>query len=818
MIGIEREVSKMETLLKDIRHATRRLSKSPGFTLVAVLTLTMAIGTNVVAFGVLNSLVLRPLPLPDSSRLYSVQARFKGGIGVSYPNYLDVRDRVSAFSGMSVFRIARISVIAGNRAQPVWGYETGGNYFDVLGVQPVVGRFFHASDEHGIDNNPYAVLSYSCWHTWFAGDPAIAGKTILVNQRPYTVLGVAPQGFNGTERFIWPDVWVPIQNEPEIEGYNWIESRNSGNGWVIGRLKPGVTERQANADLDSVTAQLARQYPGVDKYFRLHLARPGFLGDELGGPVRAFLSGVMLMAGLVLVAACANLGWLYAARTLDRAREFAICLALGSSRFRLIRQICVECSLVTMLGGVAASFVSRVLLKMLSNYRVPLDFPAQLLVTPDAATYLLISLTVFVTGMLFSCIPAMKIWKTDPNQAIKAGAVDFAGHRLASRDILLAVQVAVCSMLVTASLVAFRGLTRAMSAPLGVQPQGVTLVVFDAHLANYKGSQASALQRKILQQALSLPGVRAAAYSNSTPLSVDQSSTEIFPAGTTAFTEENLSFFAVCYQTSPAYFQAVGTRQLSGRDFSWHDDSTSPGVAIVNRTFARRLFQSDQIAGRRFWANGRQLEIIGLVEDGKYASLGEDPRPAIFLPILQQPNTSTVLVVRSSLPSDVMTPSILRFIEGIDPGLPIFSAGSWSASLQGLALFPARAAALALGILALLALMLAVTGVAALAGYSVSRRLRELAIRRAIGARGLQILIYGLRRPIVLLGVGSLAGIVLAMAAGSVLASIVYQAHPADPLVIAGAPIVMLGIGIVSTALAARKALSVSPAHALKES
>src|SRR5215475_3588243 len=313
---------------------------------------------------------------------------------------------------MSVFRIARISVIAGNRAQRAWGYEPGGNYFDVLGVQPAVGRFFHASDEHGIDNNPYAVLSYSCWHTWFAGDPAIAGKTILVNKRPYTVLGVAPQGFNGTERFIWPDVWVPIQNEPEIEGYNWIESRNSGNGWVIGRLKPGVTERQANADLDTVTAQLARQYPAVDKYFRLHLARPGFLGDELGGPVRAFLSGVMLMAGLVLVAACANLGWLYAARTLDRAREFAICLALGSSRFRLIRQICVECSLVAVLGGVAASFVSRVLLKMLSNYRVPLDFPAQLLVTPDAATYLLISLTVFLTGMLFSCIPAMKIWKT----------------------------------------------------------------------------------------------------------------------------------------------------------------------------------------------------------------------------------------------------------------------------------------------------------------------------------------------------------------------------------------------------------------------
>jgi predicted permease len=808
----------METSLNDLRHAARHLRKSPGFTLTAVLTLTMAMGANVVVFGVLNSLVLHPMPLRDSRRVYSIQAKVKGGIAVSYPNYIDVRDRVSTFSGVSVFRIARIGLDAGNSVQPVWGYEAGGNYFDVLGVQPVVGRLFHASDEHGVNGSPYAVLSYLCWQARFGGDSAIAGKTVLLNKRPYTILGVAHKGFYGTERFIWPELWVPIQNEPEIEGYNWIDARDTSNGWVIGRLRPDVTEGQANAELDSVASQLARQYPDVNKYFSLHLAKPGFLGDELGGPVRAFLFGVMLMAGIVLFAACANLGGLYAAKTLDRAREFGIRLALGSSRWRLVRQMCIECCLVAILGGGTAALISSVLLGMLSNYRLPLDFPVQLLVAPDGTTYFLTCLLVLLTGLLFSCIPAIRIFRTNPNQAIKSAiGPDSARGRFASRDILLAVQVALCCMLVTVSLVAFRGLARAMHAPLGVRPQGVTLAVFDAHLANYKDSEVPVLQRQILERVSSLPGVTVAAFSNSTPLSVDQSSTGIFPAGTPAFTDENLSFFATYYQTSPEYFKAAGTRLLSGRDFSWHDDSHSPSVAIVNQTFARRLFQSEEIVGRSFSANGRQMEVIGLAEDGKYTSLTEDPTPALFLPILQQPNTSTVLVVRSLLPPSAIAGTIMRAIHSVDRGLPVFSAGSWRDSLEGLALFPARAATVALGILASLALMLAVTGVAALAGYSVSKRLRELAIRKALGARNPQILACGLGRPLLLLGLGSVVGMVLAMAAGRVLASIVYQASPADPWVIVAAPMVMLIAGILSTALPGHKALTVNPATLLRE-
>jgi predicted permease len=809
----------MDAFLKDIRHAAQHLYKSPGFTLTAVLILTMAIGANVVVFGVVNSLVLNPLPLPQAQNVYSIQPKGKGGIGVAYPNYLDMRSRLTTFAGVSVFRVARIGLDLGKSAQPVWGYEAGGNYFDMLGVQPAAGRFFHASDEHGINSSRYAVLSYACWQSRFNGDPSIQGKTVLLNKRPYTILGVAPKDFHGTERFFWPELWVPIEDEPEIEGYNWIESRNTRNAWLVGRLKPGVGVGQANAELTMVTTQLARLYPDINKYFDLHLTKPGFLGDELGAPVRAFLSGIMLMAGLVLLAACVNLGGMYAAKTLDRSREFAIRIALGSGRGRLIRQLCIECCMVALLGGATASLLGSFLFGLLNGYRLPLDLPIQLLVSPDATTYGLTCLVVLATAVLFSCIPAVRVWRSDPNQAIKSSnGPSGARSRFAFRDILLGVQVAICCLLVTASLVSLRGLAKAVNAPLGVQPQNVTLALFDATFANYKDADAAALQRRILDQAAALPGVTEAAFANSTPLSIDQSSTSIFPANIKAFTAENVSFYATYYQTSPNYFKTAGTRLRAGRDFTWHDNASAPSVAVVNETFAQALFKSSNVIGRRFAANERQIEIVGLVEDGKYTSLTEEPQPVLFFPILQQPNTSTALLVRSSLPSSAMTRSILKVISSADPGLPVFSSGDWKDSLEGLALFPARAASVALGTLALLALMLAITGVAALAGYSVSKRLRELAIRKAIGARNGQILACGLGRPLLLLGFGSLAGLLLAIAAGRVLASVVYQASTADAWVLCAAPLVMAICGILATALPARKALKVDAATLLKDS
>jgi predicted permease len=808
----------VDGLFKDTQHALRHLRKSPGFTLAAALILTIAIGANIAVFGLLSALVLHPLPVPGSAQIYSVQEKQKGRIAVSYPNYVDFRDHLSSFSGISMFRIARIGLDTGNKVEPVWGYEASGNYFDVLGAKPAVGRFFHASDEHGINGSPFVVLSYRCWQTWFHGDNSIPGRVVRLNKQPYTVLGVAPKGFFGTERFIWPEVWVPIQNEPQIEGYNWIESRSTSNGWVFGRLKPGTPEARANAELDAVAAQLAREYPDVNKTFTLHVAKPGFLGDELGGPVRGFLFGLMFMAGLVLVAACTNLGSLYAARSLGRSREFGIRAALGSSRLRIIRQIALECIFVSMLGAMMALVAGTGLLHALSSYRFPLDFPVQLLVEPDSSIYVLTCIVALFTGLLFSCIPAIRIWRSDPHEAIKAElGVNPAGRRMPLREILLGTQVAICCMLVTASFVSVRGLTKALSAPLGIQPQGVTLAVFDAHLANYTNSQVPDLQRRILNEMLRLPAVTAAAFANSTPLSVDQSSTVIFPSGTKAFTDENVKFYATYYETSPEYFKAAGTKLIGGREFNWHDNSKSPPVAIVNETFGRRLFHSEQTVGRYFSANGREMQIVGVAEDGKYSTLTEEPTPVVFLPILQEPNTSTVVVVRSSLPANKMVHLMQGAMVRVDRDLPIFGISGWHDSLNRMAMFPARAATGVLSVLALLALTLSIAGISAQASHSVSKRIRELAIRKAVGASNLRTLTDGLGRTVVLLGMGSLAGIAMAVAAEHVLSSIVYQANATDPAVLLATPLVMLLTGALSTAVPARRSLLISPAKLLRD-
>jgi predicted permease len=808
----------VDGLLKDTQHALRHLRKSPAFTCAAALILTIAIGANIAVFGLVSTLVLHPLPVPDSAQIYTIQEKQKGRIAISYPNYIDFRDHLSSFSGVSMFRIARIGLDTGKKVEPIWGYEASGNYFDVLGVKPAIGRFFHASDEHGINGSPFVVLSYRCWQTWFQGDSTIPGRVVRLNKQPYTVLGVAPKGFFGTERFIWPEVWVPIQNEPQIEGYNWIESRSTSNGWVFGRLRPGTSEARANAELDAIAAQLGREYPEVNRNLTLHLAKPGFLGDELGGPVRAFLFGLMFMAGLVLVAACTNLGSLYAARSLGRTREFGIRAALGSSRLRIIRQVALECILVSALGAMMALAAGIGLLHAVSSYQFPLDFPVRLLIEPGPGIYLLTCIVALFTGFLFSCIPAIGIWRSDPQQSIKAElGMNPAGVRVPLREILLGIQVAICCMLVSASFVSVRGLTKAVSAPLGVKPEGATLAVFDPHLANYTNSEVPDLQRRILNEMLRLPAVTAAAFANSTPLSVDQSSTGIFSSGTKAFTDENVKFYATYYETSPEYFKAAGTNLIAGHDFSWHDDSKSPPVAIVNETFGRRLFHSEQIVGRYFSANGREMKIVGVVEDGKYSSLTEEPTPVVFLPILQEPNTSTVIVVRSSLPPKAMVHLMEDAMARIDRDLPIFGVTAWQDSLNRMALFPARAATGVLSALAFLALTLSIAGISAQASHSVSKRMRELAIRKAVGASNLRTLTDGLGRTAVLLEISSLAGIAMALAAQHVLSSIVYHASSTDPAVLLATPVVMLLTGALSTVVPARKALLVSPAQLLRE-
>ena len=705
----------------------------------------------------------------------------------------------------------------GTGANRVWGYLGTGNYFDVLGVKPALGRVFHQSDDLQPGASPYAVLSYNAWQARFGADPNVAGQTIRINRLSFTVLGVAPQDFHGTELFYWPEVWVPMMMQPQIEvGNPWLDERTTWDTWVIGRLKPGVSPAQAEANLNTLGAELAREHPAEDEDLSFRLTKPGLIGDLIGNPAKAFTLGVLGLAALVLLAACANLASMVTARATDRQRELAIRLAMGAGRGRLIRQVLTEAMMLSLAGGAAGFALALFLSRLLSQWKAPMDFPVQFNVNPDWRVLCFAWAASIVAGILFASVPAWRASRTDPNAALKGAAAAWGPRRLAFRDALVVVQVAVCFVLVSGCLLSLRGLQQALRLRLGFEPQHVSVAAFELGLAGYSEERGRAFQQRALQAVEQLPGVESAAYSNSLPLSIDQSHTGVFPADAPNLRPSDRIGVAF-YEVSPGFFATLGTRLMTGRDFNWHDDPRSPQVAIVNVAFGKRVLHTENPVGGRFRhgaVNGDLVEVIGVVEDGKYGSLTETAEPVVFWPILQRYNTTTTLEVKSSEAPTEMVGEIRRAIAALDPELPFYGVGSLTQML-GFAFFPSHAAAVALSAFGLLALMLAATGIYGLVAYAVSRRVREIGIRMALGARPAQVLRLVLGKMMALLAVGSALGLGLALVAGQVLASIVYEASPRDPVVLAGVAGLMCFLGLFASWLPARRALGIEPKTAL---
>lgn len=806
-----------EMLMQDVRYGLRVLRKSPGFTLVAILTLALAIGANAVVFSMLNALVLRPLNLPQAKSLAMIERGSDGTPLQSYPDYLDLRGRNRSFDNLIAYEITRAGLETGGNAVPAWIYEASGNYFDALGVQPYLGRFFHASDEHGENSSPYIVLSYAYWSSHFGGDRSAVGRTVLLNKHPYTILGVAPPEFFGTEMFFTPDFWVPLVDQGQVDGWSGLKSRGDRDMELLGHLKAGVTPVQAAADLNTVAAYLKTTYPKEDDGMSFTLARPGLVGDMVGGPVRAFLAGLMALAGLILLAACANLGSLLAARAADRAREVALRLALGSSRKRILRQLLTESMMVSLMGGAAGLAGSIAMLRWLSAWHPTADFPIRVPVSPDAHVYAVALLLALVSGLLFGAVPVRQVLRANPYEIVKAGSTGGNGQRFMARDLLLVVQIAICAVLVTSSLVAVRGLVRSLHSNFGFLPQGAMLVDTDLDMAGYSGEQVAIMQRRVLDAAAEIPGVTAAGLVDRQPLSMGWNMNVVFRDNVADRRISNKAADVFQYRISPGYFHAAGTALLMGRPFTWHDDGKAPRVAVVNAEFAREVFGSVGAAMGGYYKlqDGTRIQVVGIVENGRYRTLTEETQPAMFFPFLQMPSSSTTLVVRSDRDAQALAAALHDQLRKLDGGLP-FTITTWTSALNG-ALLASRAATVSLGILGLLAAMLAVTGIFGMAAYSVSKRLRELGIRIALGAQRREVLRAAVGRAFRLLAIGSTAGLLLGLAATRVLSSIVYQASPRDPLVLAGVVVIMLLLGIVAAWVPAQRALGVNPLILLRE-
>jgi predicted permease len=812
----------MSNLLQDLRFALRQIRRSPGFTVAAVLILALGIAANVIVFGVLQAIILQPINVPRPDRVVTFSHLNHGYPGFSYPEVRDVRDDSTVFSAVAAEAMNVFGLDNNGFTQPVWGEEVSGQYFEVVGIKPALGRLLTRADDDHPGASQAAVISWPAWKTLFTSDPDVVGKTIRINKHPYTIVGVTQEDFNGTWKFLQPNFFVPLANEASLDGVNWRDNRLDKHVFPIARIKDGITLPQVQAELNTIASRIARQDPKEEDGLAFWLAPPGLAGDFIARPARRFLAGVMLLAGIVLLAACANLGGLFAARTADRTREIAIRLAVGSSRWRVVRQILVEAFVISMLGGACACCLSWLALTGLAQWVPPSDYPIKFLVYPKPSLIVMAFLISVLAGVLFGLMPLRQIFKADPNDAIKSGSTQSAqGRRWALRDLLLAAQIALCCITVTAAFVSLRGLGKTLTMNLGINPRNAVLTKFDLSPAGYSAPAAERFQRQLLQTVAHLPGVEAAAYANTTPLA-DTVTTTVYSQQTTDFRPSNKVFESYYFDVSPGYFAAAQTPLIEGRDIRETDTATMPRVAVVNQEFARQLFHTEHAVGRYFKnSSGQSIQIIGIAEEGKYFLTSEDPDEAIFFPILQRPDASVSLIVRtrpdpSGGAAADMAATIRKTIRDLDPAIPIRLSSPWYSALS-FSFFPAQVATVALGVFGAFGLLLSITGTFGLASYTVSKRLRELSIRVALGAQGKQILSAALGRMLSLLAVGSLVGMLLGVATSHILSAIVYQASANDPFVLFAVACTAFLTASLSVANPVWRVLHVDPALLLRE-
>jgi macrolide transport system ATP-binding/permease protein len=828
MIGIEqrkeecrdaRRVSAVDELRRNVGFGLRRIRRTPGLTSAVILTLALGIGATTTVFTALNTLVLRPLPVEAGDRLVS----FNHGeaVSFSYPDYQDFRDRNDVLSGLMAYRAVPMNLatqVTGNVR--IWGYEATGNYFDLLGVRPLLGRLLRPDDDDHPGAHPVIVLSYDCWQRRFLGDPNVVNRAVKINGLTYTVLGVTPAGFRGTELILSPDVWVPMSMAGQIEpGERWLDSRSTTNVWMLGRLKAGVSRMQAEASLNPIAKQLAREYPSTAEGMTIELSTPGLVGKALRGPITAFAGVLMGVAALVLLLACFNLAGMLVASAADRRKEIAVRLALGASRAQLVRQLLTESLLLAVTGATAGLLVSTWLAGLFSTWQPPFDLPINTTLVIDARVVLFAVASALFATLLFGLVPALQATRPSLVPALKDAAVVERVRRWHIRDLLVAAQIMLSVMLLIASLLMIRSLQRALHLDLGFDPEHAVSVSFDLGLEGYSEARGRAFQQQVHERVAALAGVSAAGLIDYMPLRVGNSVDNVsIVGGSTPPRDERVT--AVLYSVSAGYFAAAGTQRLAGRAIDTHDRAGSLPVAVVNETFVRRLLGREQPIGKRLRFGhppaGNTIEIVGVVEDGKYQSLGEDPTPAVYSPMAQRYNGWTTLVVRSSLPPERTVQLIRTAMLDLDPALTLFNVGTLKDQLA-FPLFPVRVAASVLGVFGLLAIVLSSTGVFALVAHAVSRRTREIGIRMALGAGWRQVLGAVLGRTIIVWVIGSLLGSIIALTGSQAMSAILYDVSPRDPIAYVSALLLTGAVAILACLSPARRAMRVNPVETVRQ-
>jgi putative ABC transport system permease protein len=830
----------MRNLFRDLLYGVRMLRKSPGFTLVAVVTLALGVGANTAIFQLIDAVRLRTLPVRDPQELVGVQlADTKGARGSwasDYPILTNaiweqVRDRQEAFSGVFAWGPDTLNLSRGGEARFARAMWVSGDFFNTLGVRPELGRVLVPDDDRKGCGSQVAVVSHAFWKREFGGDPSVVGKSLNLEGRPFEVVGVTPASFYGMEVGRSFDVAVPLCAEPLLGGENSM--LNSGTAWwltVMGRLRPGWTEERAAAQLASVSpgifeASLPANYPpdSVKAYRELKLSTfPAAAGvSQLREDYETPLWLLLAVAGTVLLIACANLANLLLARAAAREREIATRLALGASRWRITRQLLTESMLLAACGAGAgallAQYLSEVLVSLLSTERNPLfvnlNMDWRVLAFGAAAAVL--------TCALFGLAPALRATRVGPGAAMKAAGrgLTASRERFGLRRALVVSQVALSLVLVAGALLFSRSLSKLATQDAGLRREGVLITALSASRLKLPVERRLAFKRDLLERVKAVPGVESAAGADMIPLTGSAWNNKVWMDGTDAAEGQNSYFNRV----SPDYFKTLGITLLSGRDFNDADSANAPKVAVVNETFARTLAGGGNPVGKRFRVERTPsepetvYEIVGLVRDAKYQDLREEFVPVAFTTSSQvsRPSAGALLLIRSStLSPAALAPSIKRAIGEVSPDIDIVFR-VFKDEVESTMLRERLMAALSASF-GLLALVLACVGLYGVMSYGVAGRTNEIGIRMALGAQGRDVLRLILREAALLVTVGVAAGLPAAFAAARLAAGLLYGVTPADPVSVSLAVLLMFVVAALACYIPARRATKVDPMVALR--
>ncbi len=814
----------MDSLIKDIRYAIRNLIKRPGFVAIAVITLALGIGANTAIFSLVNTVMLRSLPVDRPNEILSVAVRGKNDSmsAFSYPNYKDFRDRNDVLSGLLVYRFVPLSLSRGGNNERVWGYEVSGNYFDVLNVKAIRGRMFLPEEDQTKLSHPVIVIGYECWQRRFGGDPSLVGKDVLINNHQFRVIGIAPEGFKGTEVIYSPEIWVPASMMEWVEpGATWIDNRNTKNFFAIGRLKSGVSWRQAEASLNLLGQQIGKEYPDSNEGQSIKLDAPGFILPDLRGAVVNFTWVLMAAVGLVLLVTCTNLAGLMLARATDRRKEIAIRLAMGANRLRLIRQLLTESVLLATAGGAVGVLLAIWILRALLAFKPPIDFPLALDVSVDWRV-LLFSLAVSVTaGVIFGFAPALQATRPNLVGALKDTAAQGGAAKTKLRSVLVVAQISISLIVLISAGLVVRTLQQLQKMNPGFDTQNAITMSFDLGLQGYDEARGQQFFKQLQERLQSLPGVESAAVTSYIPLSLNYNSNTIFVEGKPAERGDNAPT-AMTASVGPAYFKTMGTPILQGREFTDADQAKTEQVAVVNEYFIRRLMPELQTpaeaVGKRFsfqGASGPWVQIVGVAKAGKYFNIAEEPRPFVWTPMTQNYNSSGILVARTKGSPEGLFGAVRGQVQSLDANLPLFDVKTLTEHMK-FALFPAKIAATVLGVFGFVALLLAAIGVYGITSYAVAQRTHEIGVRLALGAQLSDVLKLVLGHGLKLTIIGAALGLFGAFLATRAITSVLYGVSATDPLTFTFVSLLLIGVALVASYVPARRATKVEPLIALR--